>query len=96
MNKERTGTISGRFWLWVMTRAQFGTLHGDWRLEAAIIPHSGTGRRCRYTVAAGILPASERGFQSRDSSDMMRTTEGSLIARSLKMGLAFPLDCRCL
>jgi hypothetical protein len=60
MNKERTGTISGGFWLRVMTKAQFGTCMG-------------TG-----------------GFQPRDSSDMMRTTECSLIARSLKNGLGFP------
>jgi S1-C subfamily serine protease len=41
-------------------------------------------------VAAGLLPASERGFQPRDSSDMIQTTECSLIARSLKNGLGFP------
>jgi len=70
-----------------MTKAQFGTGRGTGGWKP---PLRARWEACRYTVAAGILPASERGFQPRDSSDMMRTIECSLIARSLKNGLGFP------
>src|ERR1017187_5351957 len=37
---------------------------------------------CRYTVAAGILPASQRGFQPRDPLAMMRRCQSAFVSAS--------------